>query len=107
MPGPDGKVMHAELQIGGSVLMLAEAMIDSPTQGGIHLYVTDVDAVYQRAIAAGATTIMPPQDMFWGDRFARIADPFGQKWGIATHKEDVSLQEMGKRAAAYAASMKK
>jgi uncharacterized glyoxalase superfamily protein PhnB len=107
MPGPDGSVAHAEIQIGDSVIMLGEEAIDrgakSPeTLGGsgtsVMLYVKDVDAFANKALAAGATVVMPLQDMFWGDRYGRIKDPFGHEWSIATHKEDVSPKEMAKRA---------
>jgi uncharacterized glyoxalase superfamily protein PhnB len=100
MPGPDGKVMHAELTIGDSVVMISEAMMQPATQGGIHLYVKDCDALFDQALAAGATATMPLSDMFWGDRWGRLSDPFGQTWSIATHKEDVSPEEMEKRMAA-------
>jgi len=72
---------------------------------GLHLYVTDTDKAFARAIAAGAKAEMPPMDMFWGDRYGRFVDPFGHKWSIATHIEDVSPKEMGKRAAAEMARM--
>ena len=104
MPMPDGsKLMHAELRIGDSPLMLVDEMPDfgskSPaTLGGtpvtIHLYVEDVDAVYERAIAAGGTAVMPPQDMFWGDRYGRLLDPFGHCWSIATHVKDPTPEEL-------------
>lgn len=107
MPGPDGKLMHAEIRIGGSPLMIAD---ENPAWGcfgptgsspvTIHLYVRDTDAVVASAEKAGATVLMPAQDMFWGDRFAKIQDPFGHQWSIGTHKEDVSPEEMGRRAAA-------
>ena len=99
MPTPDGKVAHAELQIGDSVVMLSEAIQEPVTSASMYLYVPNVDAVCQRAVAAGAEAVMPPTDMFWGDRFGRVVDPFGVRWGIATHKEDVSPQEIGRRAA--------
>ena len=99
MPTPDGKVAHAELQIGDSVVMLSEALQEPVTSASMYLYVPNVDAVCQRAVAAGAEAAMPPTDMFWGDRFGRVVDPFGIRWGIATHKEDVSPQEIGRRAA--------
>jgi PhnB protein len=115
MPGPDGKtVMHAEIKIGDSPIMMAEENLEwgkkSPqTLGGtpasVFLYVEDVDAAFDRAVKAGATAQMPPDDMFWGDRFGSLADPFGHQWSIATHKEDVSPEEMGKRAEKYFASM--
>jgi len=110
MPGPDGKtVMHAELKIGNSMLMLADEFPDYGCVGPktignspvtVHLYVNDADAVYNQAVKAGATPTMPLQDMFWGDRYGKLTDPFGHHWSIATHKEDVSPQECARRAAA-------
>jgi PhnB protein len=98
MPMPDGKVAHAELLVGGSCVMLADASPEWPAvPGGIHLYVGDVDATYQRALAAGATSRMAPQDQFYGDRSASVVDPAGNLWSIATHVEDVSDEEMMKR----------
>src|SRR6266571_6717708 len=76
MPTPDGKVAHAELQIGDSVVMLSEAIQEPVTSASMYLYVPNVDAVCQRAVAAGAEAAMPPTDMFWGDRFGRVVDPF-------------------------------
>ncbi|HYY06011.1 MAG TPA: VOC family protein [Candidatus Limnocylindria bacterium] len=99
MPTPDGKVGHAELQIGDSIVMLSEAIQEPVTSASMYLYVPNVDAVCQRAVAAGAQATMPPTDMFWGDRFGRVTDPFGVRWGIATHTEDVSPEEIGRRAA--------
>ena len=104
--GPDGKVAHAELQIGDTVLMVAdpsaETNIKAPTQlgatsVGIFLYVEDVDATVQRAVDAGATITQPVDDMFWGDRYGKVTDPFGHEWLIATHIEDVSPEEMAER----------
>lgn len=103
MPGPDGKIMHAEVQIGDSVIMLADANADfgaMPTT--VLLYMEDVDAVYKKALAAGATSERGPEDMFYGDRSAGVRDAFGNRWWIHTHIEDVSPEEMGKRAAAMA-----
>jgi PhnB protein len=109
MPGPGGAIMHAEVRIGNSMLMLSDENPDqgalSPdTIGGtatsIMFYADDVDAVFNGAVAAGATAVVPPTDMFWGDRMAQVTDPFGHKWAIATHKEDVSPEEMEKRMAA-------
>src|SRR5438128_12603728 len=99
MPTPDGKVAHAELQIGDSIVMLTEATQEPVTSASIYLYVPNADAVFERAVAAGAQTSMPLTDMFWGDRFGRVIDPFGVRWGIATHKEDVPPEEIGRRAA--------
>ena len=100
MPGPGGKIMHAEIQIGDSVIMLNDAMQDPPQPASLFLYVPDVDKVLAKAVKAGANVLMPAQDMFWGDRFCRVTDPAGNKWGIATHREDVPPKEMKKRAAA-------
>jgi PhnB protein len=106
MDGPPGKIGHAEIRIGDSVVMLADEMPGaggrSPkslggTTTGIFLYVTDVDSSYKQAVDAGAQADMPPTDMFWGDRFGRLTDPFGHSWSMATHKEDVAPAEMRKR----------
>jgi PhnB protein len=114
MDGPPGKIGHAELRIGDSVVMLSDEMpggaCRSPqslggTTGGIFLYVTDVDSSYKKAVDAGAKADMPPADMFWGDRFGRLTDPFGHSWSIATHKEDVAPAEMQKRAQQEMAKM--
>jgi uncharacterized glyoxalase superfamily protein PhnB len=115
MPGPDGKsIMHAEIQIGDCSVYLVDEMpqmgCHSPQALGgtpisLHLYVEDADAVFNQAVAAGAKPQMPPMDMFWGDRFGKLADPFGHEWTVATHKEDVSPEEMKKRAAAACAEM--
>ena len=108
MPSPDGRLAHAEVQIGDSMLMLGDEMPEMgatapPTIGGtavaIFLYVRDVDKAFAQATAAGATVEMPPTNMFWGDRYCKLADPFGHKWSMATHIEDVSAKEMGRRAA--------
>jgi PhnB protein len=116
MPSPDGKVMHGELRIGDSLVFIADEFPNMGSKGvqsyggspvGIHLYVTNTDATFQAAVAAGATAQMPPANMFWGDRFAKIQDPFGMGWSISTHIEDVSPQEMGKRAAAAFCDQKK
>ena len=106
MPAPDGRIGHAELEIGDSVLMLADPSPQSQakppkelggTTAGIFVYVEDVDAVVQDALDAGATLTMPVDDMFWGDRFGSVTDPFGHSWQIATHIEDVSSEEMEER----------
>jgi PhnB protein len=117
MTGPDGKtVMHGEIKIGDSIVMLADEMPQmgcrSPqTLGGctgyIFLYVPDVDAAFKRAVEAGAKATMPPADMFWGDRFGTVEDPFGHQWGLGTHKEDLSPEEVRKRGAAAMANMGK
>ncbi len=100
MAGPGGKIMHAEIAIGDSIVMLNDAMQEPAQPAGLFLYVPDVDKTLAKAVKAGATVLMGAQDMFWGDRFCRVQDPGGNKWGIATHREDVSAREMKKRAAA-------
>jgi len=100
MPSPSGEIMHAEVKIGDSVVMLNDPMRQSPTTSSSFLYVTDVDRVYQQALKAGATSLAAPANMFWGDRMAQVQDPFGNQWAIATHVEDVPPQEMQKRAEA-------
>jgi uncharacterized glyoxalase superfamily protein PhnB len=103
LPGPQGKLMHACIQIGDSALMLVDespewsmlgpiALKGSPVT--IHLYVEDVDVVVAQAVAVGARVTMPLADMFWGDRYAQLEDPFGHRWSVATHKRDVSPEEM-------------
>jgi uncharacterized glyoxalase superfamily protein PhnB len=103
MPGPDGKLMHAQLRIGTSTIMLVDDFPDWGSVGPkalkgspvtIHLYVEDTDALYNQAIAAGATAKMPPADMFWGDRYGVLIDPFGHSWSIATHQRDMTPEEM-------------
>ena len=107
MEGPGGIIMHGELKIGDSILMLADEqppMGPGPTRkspknlggttAGVMLYVKDVDAVFNRAVAAGAKPVMPPEDMFWGDRFAQVEDPYGHVWAMGTHIKDVSFKEM-------------
>ncbi len=109
MLGPGGKVSHAELQIGDSRLMLGDEWPEmgakSPeTLGGsaqsVFLYVKNVDAFTGKAVAAGAAVVMPVQDMFWGDRYGKLKDPFGHEWSVATHKEDLTPKQMAKRAQA-------
>ena len=110
MPGPDGEsLMHGEIKIGDSHIYLADefpnaASCASPSKLGgtsvaIHLYVKDCDAMFNQAVAAGAKVAMPLMNMFWGDRYGQVIDPFGHQWSIATHVEDVPPSEMGKRAA--------
>ena len=114
MPGPGGSVMHAELEIGDSVVMLSDPFPQASTKppkelGGtsvsIMTYVDNIDSLYKQAIDAGATSLMEPDDMFWGDRFGSIQDPFGHSWTIATHVEDVSPEEMEKRSQEFFAAM--
>jgi PhnB protein len=106
---PDGKVGHAELEIGGGLIMLADehpeiGFVSPKSLGGspvvIHMYVEDVDAFCARAVGAGATLVRAVADQFYGDRSGQLRDPFGHVWSVATHKEDVSPEEMKKRAAA-------
>ncbi len=108
MPGPDGEsTMHAEMRIGDSMVMLTDEnpewnMKAPKTLGGspqsLHIYVEDADAAYERAISAGCTPVFPLNDTFWGDRYAKVEDPFGHHWGIATHLEDLTPEEIGRRA---------
>ena len=114
MDGPDGKIGHAELEIGDSVVMLADpfphASITPPSEVGattasIVMYVEDVDAVVSKAVAEGATITEEVEDKFWGDRFGTITDPFGHVWSIGTHVEDVPPEEMAERAKAAMAAM--
>jgi PhnB protein len=105
MDGPDGKISHAELKIGDSMLMLSDEMPrgnKSPqslggSTVGIFLYVDNVDTVFNQAKSAGAKVDAPLEDMFWGDRFGKLTDPFGHSWALATHIEDVAPQDMKKR----------
>jgi PhnB protein len=108
MPMPDGRLGHAEIQIGDSRVMLGD---ESPEMGArapqtvggtpvhIFLYLKDVDKTFAQAAAAGATVEMPPMDMFWGDRYCKVQDPFGHKWNMATHIEDLTPKEMARRTA--------
>ncbi len=114
MPTRDGRISHAELEIGDGLVMVADTFEHSQakppreiggTTAGIFLYVEDVDAVVQRAVDAGATVTMPVEDQFWGDRFGSITDPFGHSWSIATHKEDLSEEEVSARAEQAMASL--
>ena len=103
MARPDGKIMHAEFKIGDSVVMLADTSERAQaTSDMLHLYVPNVDAVYQKALKAGAKSLTEPADQFYGDRSGSIMDPAGNRWFIATHIEDVSPAELKKRAAEFA-----
>jgi PhnB protein len=108
---PSGtKVWHASLRIGTSMLFVNDVFPDmggSPSQSSLWLYVSDVDASFKRAVAAGAKGAMPPNDMFWGDRMAQVIDPFGQKWAIATRVKEMTAEEQKKAGEAFAAQMKK
>jgi len=107
MEGPGGTIMHAELRIGDSIFMLSDEFIEygavGPSENGspvtLCLYVADCDAVFQQAIDAGATAKMPPADQFWGDRYGKLADPFGHSWSVATHIKDMTDEEVAAAAA--------
>jgi PhnB protein len=104
-PTPDGKIMHAEVKIGDSIIMLSDSSAEfEPTRSSIHLYVDDVDATYKRAVQVGGESLREPQDQFYGDRSAGIKDRFGNQWWLATHVEDVSREEMQRRQTAMAQS---
>jgi len=116
-PGPDGKsIMHAEIRIGDSPVMLCDEMPEmrclsprstgGPT-GAIYLYVNDADYVFNRAVLAGAKSIMPMMDGFWGDRVGSLSDPFGHRWTIATRKRDMTIQEIQKAGAEFMKGMSK
>ena len=103
MPTPDGKVAHAEVEIGDSLIMLSDPFDQARTKTpsktgattvGIFLYSEDVDETYKQALDAGATSASEPEDMFWGDRFASVTDPYGHSWQIATHVKDIEPEEM-------------
>jgi PhnB protein len=106
MAMPNGKIMHAELQIGDSMLHLADEFPEAGSRapqslGGtpvvFNVYIEDVDKLWEKAVAAGAKVNMPLDDQFWGDRYGQLVDPFGHAWGLATHKEDVAPDEMERR----------
>jgi uncharacterized glyoxalase superfamily protein PhnB len=103
LPGPDGKLMHARIRICGSAVMLVDEMPEWGALGPkslkgtpvtIHLYVEDVDTFFKQAVGAGATAKMPPADMFWGDRYGVLEDPYGHHWSVATHQKDMTGEEM-------------
>ena len=114
MHGPNGKVGHAELKIGDSRVMLSDPFPQATTRppkelggttGSIFMYVEDVDAVFKQAVDAGGTATMEPENMFWGDRFGSVTDPFGHNWSIATHIEDLTPEEIEERGKAAMAAM--
>jgi PhnB protein len=108
MRGPGGSIDHAELRIGDSVVMLGQARGEwKPTPCSIYLYDENVDATHARALAAGATSVSPPTDQFYGDRHGAVQDPAGNTWWIATHVEDVSPDEMARRHEAFVKSQSK
>ena len=99
---PDGTIGHAELRIGDSVVMLGDVQGESKaTSSAMYVYVNDADTIYKQALEAGATSVMEPADQFYGDRHGGVKDPAGNYWWIATHIEDVSPEELKKRAAAF------
>ena len=101
---PDGKIGHAEVRIGDSVIMIGEACDGHKASSAtLHVYVEDADAVYNRALKAGGTSVMEPTDMFYGDRYGAVKDHSGNTWGIATHVENVPPKELKSRAAAFMA----
>lgn len=114
---PDGKVMNASLRIGNSIFMLNDefpnmgACVSPQTLGGttsmIHIYIEDVDSAFGRAVAAGATATQPVMDTFWGDRYGQLQDPYGHRWSLATHKEDLTAEEIEKRGKAVFEEMAK
>jgi len=106
MPGPNNAVMHAELKIGDSIIFVSDPMgphAPAKADAGatlpcyLHVYVKDVDAAVKKAVELGARVDMPVDNMFWGDRYGKISDPYGQQWGVATHVEDVAPEEMDRR----------
>ncbi len=115
MAGPGGRVMHAELQIGDSRFMVADefpGMSAAPNPSALQssylfVYTEDVDTAFNRAVKAGARADMPPSNMFWGDRYGKLTDPFGHQWGLATHIEDVAPEEMKRRADEWTKQMAK
>lgn len=107
MAGPDGKIMHAEIRIGDSLIMLGEEneqwgtkspLLTNGNPGSLHIYVDDADASFKRALEAGATVRYPLEDAFWGDRYGKVTDPFGHEWGIATRVKDLTDAEMQRAA---------
>jgi PhnB protein len=107
MPGENGKIMHAEITIGDSRIMLGDESGEAKapqslngTASSVFLYLEDVDAIFKQAVKAGAKETMPVQNMYWGDRFGKLTDPYGHKWMLASHIEDVSSAEMQERMAA-------
>ncbi len=116
MPTPDGKIMHAEIKIGDSVIMLSDEFpamgAKSPLSAGCNtaslmVYLPDVDASYDRAVKAGAKAAKPPENTFWGDRYGQVIDPSGHRWSLATHVEDVAPAELEKRSREFMAKMQK
>jgi PhnB protein len=115
MPGPGGVIMHAELRIGDSVIFISDEFPgmsvapsgDGPAPYSLFLYTDNVDDVFNRAVSQGCHADMPLSDMFWGDRYGKVTDPFGHHWGLAQHIEDVVPEEMQRRSAEWTAGMAK
>src|SRR3989442_7452546 len=116
MPGPGGRIMHAEIKIGDSMVFMADEFPEKApyvksqqfagvVTGSAFLYVQDVDAVVKKAVDAGAKVIMPVADMFWGDRYGKGVDPFGHHWGVATRKEDLTPEQIEKRKTEFEKKM--
>jgi PhnB protein len=105
---PDGKVMHADFRIGSSVIYINDPFgpVATPANITLHMWSEDVDALFQRAVAAGAEVVMPLANQFWGDRYGHVKDPFGYTWALAQHVEDVSPEDMAQRSAAMFSQMK-
>jgi PhnB protein len=113
MPAPDGSIMHAEIRIGDSLIMLGEESEQWGTRsplstngnpGSLHIYVDDADAAFARALEAGATTTYPLENAFWGDRYGKVKDPFGHEWGIATRVKELTPEEMQQAATEWMAT---
>ncbi|MFY9585383.1 MAG: VOC family protein [Candidatus Acidiferrales bacterium] len=115
MEGPGGTIAHAEIQIGDSKIMLgdewpgqtAAPSATAPASASLFIYLPEVDKAFNTAVAAGCQVVMPPTDMFWGDRYGKLRDPYGHHWGLATHIEDVSMEEMKRRSDEFMAKMAK
>jgi uncharacterized glyoxalase superfamily protein PhnB len=116
MPGPDGRLMHAEIKIGDSVVMLTDEMPEMGSQGpqtlggtpvSLMIYCKDCDALFNRAVSAGASVRMPLEDAFWGDRWGMVTDPFGHVWSVATRKKNLSVPEMKLAMDAFMANYKR
>ena len=114
MPGPDGRIMHAEIKIGDSLIMLGEEneqwgtrspLSTKGVHGSLHIYVPDVDMAFERALQAGAKVRYPLEDAFWGDRYGKVTDPFGHEWGIATRVKEMSAEEMDRAGKEWMAKM--
>lgn len=101
-PGADGKILHGEVKVGNSMITFSDAVMEPPRPANLMVYVPNVDKVFGKAVKAGAKVLMKLEDQFWGDRFGRFEDPFGNRWGVATHIENVTPKQLKKRVAAMA-----